>query len=196
MADNTDNSPVAAAAAATRNEYNVSQTTNPADASIHSSSTAPKQTSEPMTTSEPNPAGASIQSPSTAPKEAPVPTTTTTSEQNPAPQQQQPGQVDTDAPGREQAEKTVEPGDDGPKHPVENAPDEDSEETKQHKAKGETWTGASWIKFDKVKPGDPEMSSGKELQGMYTYPLIQPFFPNPLPLSKSLFTCLCTVEGC
>ncbi|MCJ1283983.1 hypothetical protein MMC26_003314 [Xylographa opegraphella] len=41
---------------------------------------------------------------------------------------------------------------------------EDSSETKEHKARGETWTGASWVKFDKVNAGDPEISSGKELE--------------------------------
>ncbi|MCJ1379985.1 hypothetical protein MMC17_003088 [Xylographa soralifera] len=41
---------------------------------------------------------------------------------------------------------------------------EDSSETKEHKARGETWTGASWVKFDKVNAGDPEMSSGQELE--------------------------------
>ena len=42
---------------------------------------------------------------------------------------------------------------------------EDSSETKEHKSRGETWTGASWVKFDKVNAGDPEISSGKELEG-------------------------------
>ena len=46
-----------------------------------------------------------------------------------------------------------------------NSSPEDSSETKEHKARGETWTGASWVKFDKVNAGDPEMSSGKELEG-------------------------------
>ncbi|MCJ1401602.1 hypothetical protein MMC11_004818 [Xylographa trunciseda] len=45
---------------------------------------------------------------------------------------------------------------------------EDSSETKEHKAKGETWTGASWVKFDKVNAGDPEISSGKELEDQET----------------------------
>ena len=44
---------------------------------------------------------------------------------------------------------------------------EDSSETKEHKARGETWTGTSWVKFDKVNAGDPEVSSGKELEGKW-----------------------------
>jgi len=45
---------------------------------------------------------------------------------------------------------------------------EDSSETKEHKARGETWTGTSWVKFDKVNAGDPEMSSGHELDDQET----------------------------
>ena len=48
---------------------------------------------------------------------------------------------------------------------IKDSAPEDSSETKEHKAKGETWTGASWVKFDKVNAGDPEISSGKELEG-------------------------------
>ncbi|MCJ1433200.1 hypothetical protein MMC27_002559 [Xylographa pallens] len=45
---------------------------------------------------------------------------------------------------------------------------EDSSETKEHKSRGETWTGTSWVKFDKVNAGDPEISSGKELEEQET----------------------------